>query len=214
MVRLGQRLREIRVYKGLSIEEVAKGTKIRSQFISAIEKGDYKTLPSKAYAQGFVKNYVTFLGLPQRESMAMFRREFDEREYVDVLPESFTKQNAISLRRFRWQGTLFASIVILLLLVGYLLFQDRSAFFAPSLSIDSPKEAATVTATDISVTGMTDPNATVIINNEAAYVDGTGHFKKIITVFPGKATITIISVNKFGKRRILERHITVNPASS
>src|SRR5437588_6343029 len=122
MVRLGQRLREIRQYKGLTIDEVAKGTKIRTQFISAIEKGDYKSLPSKAYAQGFVKNYVAFLGLPQRESLAMFRREFDEREHVDVLPESFTHKKIIPQYRFQWQGAITISCFVLVVLIGYLLF--------------------------------------------------------------------------------------------
>ena len=209
MVRLGQRLREIRQYKGLSIEEVAKATKIRAQFISAIESGDYKNLPAKAYAQGFVKNYVAFLSLPQRESLAMFRREFDEREHVDVLPESFTHKREIPLHRFRWQGAAIVTGIILILIIGYLLFQYRSAFLAPSLTIDSPKENATVTATDIPVVGTSDINTTVVVNNEIAYVDSNGHFKKIVSVFSGKAKITVSSVNKFGKRTVVERHINV-----
>src|SRR5258708_508503 len=103
MVRLGQRLKEERTLKNLTIDEVAKATKIRPQFISAMEQGNYKNLPSKAYAHGFVKNYISFLGLSMRDSLAMFRREFDEKEYVDVLPESFTKQKNIPLNKINWQ---------------------------------------------------------------------------------------------------------------
>src|SRR5258707_6377504 len=97
MVRLGQRLKEERLSKGFTIEEVAKATKIRPQFITAIEQSNYKQLPSKAYAHGFVKNYISFLELPLRESLAMFRRELDEKEYLDVLPDSFTKKKEIPL---------------------------------------------------------------------------------------------------------------------
>lgn len=209
MVRLGQRLREIRQYKGLSIDEVAKATKIRAQFISAIERGDYKHLPAKAYAQGFVKIYVAFLGLPQRESLAMFRREFDEREHVDVLPESFTHKKEIPLQHFRWQGAAIITGFVLILVIGYLLFQYRFAFLSPSLIIDSPKENAIVTATDIPVVGTTDTNTTVVVNNDVAYVDSNGHFKKIVAVFSGKATITVTSINKFGKKTTVERHVIV-----
>ena len=52
MIRVGQLLRDERVRKRLTIEEVAKATKIRTNFLSAIEKGEYKKLPSSAYAQG------------------------------------------------------------------------------------------------------------------------------------------------------------------
>lgn len=52
--------------KGLSINDAADATKIRMSFISAIERGEYKKLPSGAYIQGFVKNYIEFLGLPKR----------------------------------------------------------------------------------------------------------------------------------------------------
>src|SRR5579872_1705923 len=97
MVKLGERLLEERKAQGFSTEEVAKATKIRHEFIEAIEKGDYKKLPSTAYAQGFVKNYVEFLGLPEKELLALFRREFKEEEFLGVLPQSFMRPKEVSL---------------------------------------------------------------------------------------------------------------------
>ncbi len=43
---IGQRLREKRLKKGLTIEDIAKATKIRIGFLQAIENSDYKKLPS------------------------------------------------------------------------------------------------------------------------------------------------------------------------
>jgi len=210
MIRLGQRLKEERLFKNLTIDEVAKATKIRSQFITAIEQSNYKKLPSKAYAQGFVKNYVSFLGLPLKESMAMFRREFDEREYVDVLPESFTKQKTIPLHRINWYRTVIGTVVILLGLICFLFFQYRAALFDPSLSLTVPNENATVTKETIQVIGTTNTNVTISVNNDAAYVDSNGHFIKNITVFPGKNVITVVATNKFGRKKTIERHLIVN----
>lgn len=209
MIRLGQRLKEERLLKNLSIEEVAKATKIRPQFIIAIEQSNYKKLPSKAYAHGFVKNYVSYLGLPSKDSLAMFRREFDEKEYVDVLPESFTKRREIPLYRINWHKTVLTIIGIFILLGGFLFFQYRAAIFDPSLTIASPKENSIVSSEDITVKGTTDSNNTLTVNNNATYVDANGNFTKRITVFSGKNTIRIIVTNRFGKRKIIERHVVV-----
>src|SRR5690348_16578344 len=97
MVKLGEKLIEERKKQGLSLDEIAKATKIRRSFLEAIEKGEYKKLPSSAYAQGFVKNYVAYLGLPEKELLALFRREFNEDELLGVLPQSFTRPKEISL---------------------------------------------------------------------------------------------------------------------
>src|SRR5579871_92741 len=203
MVRLGQRLKEERVAKGLTVEQVATATKIRPQFIIAIEQGRYKSLPSKAYAQGFVKNYIAFLGMPLRDAMAMFRREFDEREYVDVLPESFTRQRKIPMHRINWYRTAVSIIVIFLVLLGFLVFQYRAALFPPFVSITQPEENSIIRSEDVTVAGSTESNTTVIVNNLLANVDATGHFIKVIPVFPGRATIVVIVVNKFGKRSVV-----------
>lgn len=209
MIRLGQRLKEERLSKNLTIEEVAKATKIRPQFISAIEQSNYKQLPSKAYAQGFVKNYVSFLGLPIRDSMAMFRREFDEREYVEVLPESFTQQKEIPLYKINWYKTALGIAVIFILLAGFLFFQYRAALFDPSVRIISPKDNSTISSDDLSVKGNTDSNNTVVVNNDAAYVDTGGNFTKNVTLFQGKNTITVIVANKFGRKKIIVLHVVV-----
>ena len=74
------------------MEDVAKATKIKSQFLSYIEKGNYQKLPSASYAHGFVSNYARFLGLPDEEILALFRREFDEDKAYRVLPKGLEER--------------------------------------------------------------------------------------------------------------------------
>jgi hypothetical protein len=47
----------------LSLKEVENMTSIRMNYIKAIEEGQGNQLISPVYAQGFVKQYATFLGL-------------------------------------------------------------------------------------------------------------------------------------------------------
>ena len=208
MIKVGQRLKEIRLRKGLSIEQVSNGTKIRPQFITAIEKGEYQKLPSPTYAQGFVRNYAEFLGAPKRETLALFRREFDEEQAYRVLPQGFSKQKDFPVTKIRIQKAVFVIVFLFLLLGGFLLYQYRSAFFDPVLTINSPKEGA-VTSLQIMVQGKTDPSATVMVNNSPASVNTDGTFTKRVTLFPGKETVEVRSKNRFGRESVVERRIEV-----
>ncbi|NDJ76687.1 MAG: DUF4115 domain-containing protein [Chloroflexi bacterium] len=59
---LGQRLREARESRELTLEEAARKTRIRARFLDAIERGDYADM-SPVQAQGFLRNYARALGL-------------------------------------------------------------------------------------------------------------------------------------------------------
>lgn len=209
MVKLGDRLQQERKKQELSLDEIAKATKIRRGFLEAIEKGDYKKLPSSAYAQGFVKNYIEYLGLPEKELLALFRREFNEEEYISVLPQSFTKPKEISLEGVKIKKAALIGGGVLLVLLFYIFFQYKSAIFSPSLSVNAPVERAVVSTQTVTVSGTTEPNTTVTVNNIPVFVDSTGAYTKEITVFPGATTITVKSTNSFGKVSTIERHIIV-----
>lgn len=208
MIKVGQRLYETRMGKGLSLEEVAKATKIRQSFLSAIEKGEYNKLPSSAYIQGFVKNYAAYLGLPTKETVALLRREFNEKEFVKVLPEGLSSGNEIKLNTFRINQRIVGSILLFVLILLYFGYQYRYAFINPPLSVYEPQEGKTYSS-DLTVSGSTDPNSTVYINNAPAALDKNGNFKKQISVFSGSETISITSQNRFGKSTRIDRHITV-----
>ncbi|MDE2588422.1 MAG: helix-turn-helix domain-containing protein, partial [Patescibacteria group bacterium] len=177
MLKVGERLQKERLRKGLTIEDVARSTKIRPEFLRALEEGEYKKLPSSAYIQGFLRNYTAFLGLPIKETIAVFKREFDEREYLGVLPDSFTKKGN-TLSGFRLGPTTILLAVIILFVVGYMFYQYRAAVFSPMLSVLTPTENATVSSQTVTVSGKAESNATVTINDSPVYVDKDGNFRK------------------------------------
>lgn len=208
MVRLGQRLHDERLHKKLSLDEIASATKIKARFLAAIERGEYHKLPSPTYAKGFVTNYAAYLGLPRTEVVALFKREFDEKKAYKVLPESFTKTKEFPLKRIRLQESLIVAAGMLLVFVSYMLFQYRSLFFPPPLFISSPQQDI-VTSQEVTVTGRTDSNVTVLVNNEPTFLNSAGEFSKNITLFPGKTAIIVEAKNKFGKETVVKREIVV-----
>ncbi len=210
MIRVGQKLQEERIRLGYSLEDVAKATRIRTGFLKSIEEGNYKSLPSVTYVQGFVKNYIDFLGLSEKSLLALFRREFNEKEYAKIVPENISANREISLNAFRIRQALILGSIVLIGLVLYIFFQYHAAFFSPSVNILSPKEQAVINSSVVLVSGKTDPNASVTINAIPVLVDQSGSFSKQIPLFSGSAVIVIKATNPFGKTTLIQRHVTVN----
>lgn len=208
MVRFGNRLQQERQKKHLTIDQVAHATKIKTQFLTAIEKGEYHKLPSPAYAQGFVRNYVSFLGLPKTEMLALFRREFDQEKAYKVLPEGFSRKEEFPLKRLKVQQSLLLGVAVLIVFLGYLFFQYRQALFSPSLAVVQPKENSIVNQAVI-VKGKTDSDSTVFVNNDAVTVNDNGDFTKTLSLFPGKTQLIIKATNRFGKTTVILRDVSV-----
>jgi len=211
MIRIGDKFREERESKKLTIGEVAKATKIKAEFIDVIEKGEYEKLPSPAYANGFVKNYAKYLGLDEEKSLALFRREFDVKKNYEVLPKGFTDTKSYSFSKLKIGRSLLFAGIIVAFIVGFILFQYRSAFLNPKLTINSPIENETITSLSIEVNGKTSKDATLVINDQDVTVERDGTFSKEITVFPGNSTLIIKSENRYGRVSMIERKILVEP---
>lgn len=207
MVHLGQLLSEKRRIKGLSLEDVSSATKIRPAFLSAIESDEYTKLPSATYAQGFVTNYASYLGIPRREALALFHRDFDPRKSNKVLPDSFAREK-YSHKTLRIQRSSITFVVILLFLLSYLVFQYRSVFISPSLQITTPTNDAVVPA-NIEVKGITDPNALVYVNGDLVTVDQNGDFLKNLTLLPGTTQIEVSAQNHYGKTTVVDKTVEV-----
>jgi cytoskeletal protein RodZ len=209
MIRIGVQFQEERRIKNLTIEEVSKATKIRADFLQAIEKGEYKKLPGPSYAYGFVRNYAKFLGLPVEKSLAIFRREFDEKKNIEVLPRGLTQSERV-LPRFKIGRSAVLIGLIFLLITLFLVFQYRSAILNPGLKVDSPKENEAVKNLTIEVSGKTDPNGILMVENEQVTINPDGSFKKTVTLFPGTTAINFQVENKFGRTTTLIRNIKLS----
>ena len=209
MVHAGVRLFEARIKKGYTLEEVSKSTKIRLSFLAAIEKGEYKKLPSGTYAHGFVRNYAKLLGLPENELLALFKREYNEEKLQKVLPEGLLGKDDFPLSKIKFAQAFKVITLVFLALLVYIVFQYRAAIFNPSLSVSQPLENSIISSQTVTVVGKTDPNSTVFINSEPAFLDKNGNFKKTVNIFPGKTKIVVKAVNNFNKTTIMERHIEV-----
>ncbi|KAA9025808.1 helix-turn-helix domain-containing protein [Niallia endozanthoxylica] len=87
MTELGNRLKEARLEKGLSLDDLQEATKIQKRYLVGIEEGNYSAMPGKFYVRAFIKQYAEAVGL---EPEAVFE-EFNN-EIPSILSEDIPGQ--------------------------------------------------------------------------------------------------------------------------
>lgn len=70
MGQVGDRLRQAREAKGLTLEQIEEITRIRRRYLQALEEEDYGQLPGEVFVRGFLRNYALALGLDPEEVLA------------------------------------------------------------------------------------------------------------------------------------------------
>jgi cytoskeleton protein RodZ len=60
---IGNTLREARVRRSLTLQQVEEDTKIRVKYVQAMENEDFDVMPGATYVKGFLRTYSTYLGV-------------------------------------------------------------------------------------------------------------------------------------------------------
>ena len=63
MTTIGQRLKKSREEQRLTLDKVFEATRIRVQYLQALEADDLSVMPSPVQARGYLRNYAEYLGL-------------------------------------------------------------------------------------------------------------------------------------------------------
>lgn len=208
MRKISEILSDARLEKGFSLENVVKATKIKKDFLIAIEDGRYFDLPSESYALGFIKNYASYVGVDKNKAAALFRREYEGGQ-GKMLPTFKSEDRKLTRTILLTPKNLIISLVVIVIF-GYIAFQYGSFFLGPKLEVITPKENAIVRNNIVEVAGKTDPYATVLINNEESYVQLDGTFKKTLYLFEGARVILVTSQNRNGKNTKKILHVIVH----
>jgi len=80
--RLGQKIKQQRSALGLKLEDVEEYTHLRLRHLTAIEEGNFNTLPSPVQARGMITNYARFLDL-DTESLLLEYAEGVQAEFIE-----------------------------------------------------------------------------------------------------------------------------------
>src|SRR5215470_11387088 len=68
----GERLKRERELREVSLEEVAKGTRIAERFLQALENEQWEKLPAGVFGRGFVRSIARYLGLSEENLLSEY----------------------------------------------------------------------------------------------------------------------------------------------
>ena len=78
MAAFGDELRRERELRGMPVEAICQATKVSAKHILALEAGDFRQLPGGVFRRGFVRSYLSALGLEQDPWMRRFEESCRE----------------------------------------------------------------------------------------------------------------------------------------
>lgn len=122
---LGEKLRQAREARGISISEVAEQTRISALYLEAIENDDYRTLPGGIFNKGFLKSFAKFVGVDEQEALQDYSRLLAEQGSADSLndPKTYRPEVLTDDRsRSSMLPTLIIAAIILTLFAGGIYF--------------------------------------------------------------------------------------------
>lgn len=203
----GELLKEKRILKELSLEDVSSKTKIKLEYLEAIENSDFAALPSATFAKGFLRNYASFLYLNPDTIVAMFRRDFTQNDRGEIIPRGLVTPLGAKTKFFSVSTLL--TLIATLAFVGFLGFQLLSWWSLPKLSLIQPQNGDTY-GEKVTFKGQTNLDSTIKVDGQLVIVDQKGQFT-LDLIFPaGTHSVVIESTNRQGKTRLLERTFTVS----
>lgn len=140
---IGQALKAIREFKGLSLEDIAETTRIRRAYLADIEAMRLEKLPSRPFTIGYIRAYAAALGLDAESAVDRFKAE------EPALDEALHEPLGIGPDRDpRTMAIVIVAIMIVVAIVVWNIAQRAMNDSAPPSAAAPAKAAAAALAAD------------------------------------------------------------------
>lgn len=159
MSEFGDLLRQARDFKGVTLREAERATRISRNYLSALEDEQFSELPASAYARGIVRKYAQYLGLDPESILSQYERATggSAPSHTMIPAERPVRAHA------HWVPN-FAIIAFMVVMSAVVFTWMYSAYFQETASMaTSTVGVPTVTPVSASILALTTPPATVAV---------------------------------------------------
>lgn len=132
MAALGPYLRDLRERRGLSLEEMARATRVATRYLEALEADDFRALPAPAFTKGFIRAWCQAVGADPAEALARYQPHAGPEHPRPAAPAVDATAKAHAQARANNRGTILVSFVLLVVL--------GVALFAVTLVLQSDRD--------------------------------------------------------------------------
>jgi len=150
---LGQKLREARERKGVSLRQIANSTKIAVAVLDGLERNDISKLPGGIFGRAFVRSFATEVGLDPEAAIQEFITQFRDDSVTVGHPQSEQIEDKVALESTRRRARTLLGLVALGVLVAagvaYFGLAGRRDLSIATLRDAPPSVSATASAAPI-----------------------------------------------------------------
>ena len=148
----GETLRDAREARGLSLDDVAKTTRVARRHLAALERGDLDALPAGPFAKGYIEAYAKAVGIDPRPVVEAYRAEArgqgsatpgGQDRLLDELAQIVQRRSggaepARPVAKGRLRLVMASCAVALLATFGWLALRDYRGRVAPAAAAPAP----------------------------------------------------------------------------
>lgn len=203
---LGEKILKLRSEYRMSFTEVSRATKIPIKYLEYLERAEYEKLPADVYVRGYLRSYARHLGLPDEALIKLYEKE----QHIN---KNLGRERVVSgvEPRIPLQGggfvvtskeLLIGGVALVLLVIGVYLYQEFRSFVSdPYLVVTEPMNGATVSVSELNLSGKADARAVVSVNDALVPVGSDGSFHENLVLHAGQNTIVVSAKNRFDKEK-------------
>jgi len=159
---VGSALRRARHERGVTIDEACRDTRIRREFIRALEAEDFDRLLGDVYVRGALRSYSTYLGLPAESVISAYERIAGDERPPPPPPAS---EPVIGALRRRDNHRLLVMVVatVLVFAAAFGVLSTRESAPPPATLADTAVESR-VRPIEAALTALQEVEVTVVVD--------------------------------------------------
>src|SRR6266581_1186999 len=152
---LGTYLRDLRARRGLSLDELARLTRVASRYIEALEADTFGALPAPVFTRGYIRAYCQALHEPVEEALALYHSQSVRTPSVPTQPVKVAAPPPSAETEARSRSTVLVSFILLVVL--------GLALFGVTLALQSGKDTTEKRTVDTTSSPSLSPSSTPAI---------------------------------------------------
>lgn len=164
-VGVGPALRKARMARGVSIDEAARDTRIRPEFLQALEEEEYERLLGDVYVRGCLRSYASYLGLSPDKAVDLYAQHAAEPSPMPgaqpAKPPTDPVMGAPRRRDNHRLIGMIAAVVLVLAAAFGLLSTRNSTPEAADLPSNAPPESVQTNGIVVAVLALQEVDVTV-----------------------------------------------------
>ncbi len=199
-----------------SLKDVEKSTQIRKRYLELIEAGDYEHLPDNVYSLGYVKSYADHLGFDTAPIINLYKKErmsYKESRNSGSIVKDDKQMGLQPLGRASFVLStksllIITSVLLFAIILIYLGWQVAVLAAPPKITLNNIQDK--VTANYVIISGQTNGDADVFIDNSPILTNSDGSFSERVALLDGQNQITVTAKNQLGKSTSVTKIVTAS----